>query len=360
MTSPIVRPKWSGLRSAISSISMPTLGAGIDLRLEEQEREVEKQDRPGHAERVGNRVTHCRVVVAERRDGRLQRRRARPRTCEQAEGVAEIQAHRSCDEQAHDPRRQHADQRDQVGPAAGSARQAEDELLAVLDPHGIEEERETERPDHRRRHRLGCKPAYGECDEQHGTHAEREALDADLADEIADRDREEQRHQGLLLEQRPDEVHGRLLCLLLADDPEDVPEHSWPGKPLVSPGRSPMRSTPLLAHLAGRRNVTLVLCTLRRDEPNAQRSRAQPSALSGRRATTTCSLSFGDRMSAASPNWATTCGSVSLSVRRQLPKLRLTWPGPDPQAVLQGHPRHHDDQDRGGVRHHRRVPPASV
>jgi hypothetical protein len=71
----------------------------------------------------------------------LQRWRAGPRTCEQTEGVARVQAHHFCDQQTRCARRQHADQSDDVGPAAG-------------------------------------------------TRAQREALDADLADEIPDRDHE--------------------------------------------------------------------------------------------------------------------------------------------------------------------------
>ena len=49
----------------------------LDLRLQNDEGEVEEQDGPGHAERVRDRVAH-RWIVAELRDGRLQRRRAGP------------------------------------------------------------------------------------------------------------------------------------------------------------------------------------------------------------------------------------------------------------------------------------------
>ena len=184
----------------------------VDLGLDDHEREIQEQDRPGHAEGVGHRIAHRRVVVAQRRDGGLQRRRAGARTREQPEGVAQVHSHHLRDQQARRARHHHADQRDDVGPLAGPAGQADDELLAVLDPDRIEEERQAECPHHRRRHGLGCKPANGERDEQHGAHAEREALDIDLADEIADGDREEQRHQRLLLQQRLDPVHFRLLC----------------------------------------------------------------------------------------------------------------------------------------------------
>ena len=105
------------------------------------------------------------------------------------------------------PGEQHADERDEIGLAPVGAGEAEEELLAVLHADGVEEEREPERAHHRRRRRLGREPADGERDEQHRADAEREALDVDLADEIADRDGQEQRHQRLLLEQRAQEFH---------------------------------------------------------------------------------------------------------------------------------------------------------
>ena len=73
--------------------------------------------------------------------------------------------------------------------------------VPVLHAHAVEEEREPQRSDHRRRHRLRREPAHGECDEEHRSHAERESLDVDFAHQIADGDRQEQRHQRLLLEQ---------------------------------------------------------------------------------------------------------------------------------------------------------------
>ena len=48
---------------------------------------------------------------------------------------------------------------------------------------------------------FGANQPIGERDEQHRADAEREALDVDLADQVADGDRQEQRHQRLLLEQ---------------------------------------------------------------------------------------------------------------------------------------------------------------
>ena len=188
---------------------MPAPARRLDLRLEEHEGDVEEAG-SARPRRTGRRPSsrppdrRCRASRSppaasacwcpSRRTGRARSPRLRPIAFTNSE--------------AHDARQQHADQRDEVGLAPGGARQAEEELLAVLDADGIEEEREAERADHRRRRRLRREPAHGERDEQHRAHAEREALDVDLADEIADRDREEQRHQRLLLEQRLDEFHA--------------------------------------------------------------------------------------------------------------------------------------------------------
>ena len=179
----------------------------VDLRLENHESDIEEQNRTGDAERIRYRIADRRIVVAERGDGRLQRRRAGARTREQSEPVAQRQVHPLHEREAHRAGQQDADQGNDVRPAARRARQSEEELLAVLHAHGVEEEREAERADHGCRHRLGGEPAHREGDEQHGAHAERKALDVDLADEIADGDREKQRHQRLLLQQCPDEFH---------------------------------------------------------------------------------------------------------------------------------------------------------
>ena len=93
ISSPSVLPKRSGLRTAISSSSEAAAGGRFDLRLQHHEGDVEEQDRPGHAERIRDRVADRGIVVAERRDRRLQRRRARARAGEQAERVAELEVH---------------------------------------------------------------------------------------------------------------------------------------------------------------------------------------------------------------------------------------------------------------------------
>jgi hypothetical protein len=88
------------------------------------------------------------------------------------------------------------------------AGQALEEVRSVLDADGVEEECEAEVPEHRRRRRLRREPAHPQRHEQHGPDAQGEPLDADFADEIADRDREEEGHQRLLLQHGTDEFHG--------------------------------------------------------------------------------------------------------------------------------------------------------
>ena len=191
---------------------LEALGRGrLDPRLEHHEEDVEQQDRPRHAERIGDRVADRRIVVAERRDGCLECRRAGPRSREQAQSIADVHLHRCHEQDAHDPGQQHADQGHEIRLLPLGSRQSDEELLAVLHADAVEEERETQRPHHRRRHRLRREPAHEERDEQHRAHAEGEPLDVDLADQIADGDGEEQRHQRLLPEQRRDEFHGVLL-----------------------------------------------------------------------------------------------------------------------------------------------------
>ena len=114
----------------------------LDLRLQEHEGDVQEEDRPGHAERIGHRVAHRGIVVAERRDRGLQRRRAGAGAGEQSHGVADVEIHHLHEQDAHDAREQHADERDEIGLAPVGAGQAEEELLAVLHADGVEEERE--------------------------------------------------------------------------------------------------------------------------------------------------------------------------------------------------------------------------
>ena len=75
--------------------------AGLDLRLEEHIAEIEEKDRPGDAERVGNRVADCRIIISERGDRSLQGRCAGARAGKQAEPVTQVETHRFRDDDAH-------------------------------------------------------------------------------------------------------------------------------------------------------------------------------------------------------------------------------------------------------------------
>ena len=79
-----------------------------------------------------------------------ERRRARSRAREQSEGIAKFDA--ACtNARLTAPAKKYADQREEICLASLGARQAAEELLAVLDADGIQEEREPQRSYHRRR-----------------------------------------------------------------------------------------------------------------------------------------------------------------------------------------------------------------
>src|SRR4030095_85190 len=105
--------------------------------------------------------------------------------------------------EGHRSRAEDTDQRDEVCLPSFGAREATKELLAALDTNCIQEKSESECSHHCRRDRLRRKPSDGESDKQDCPYTKRETLDVDLTDQITNRDRQEQRHQRLLLEKRP-------------------------------------------------------------------------------------------------------------------------------------------------------------
>jgi len=171
----------------------PGAGRGLDPRLPPQEREVQEQDRPGHSERVRDRVADGRVVVADGRDRGLRRWCGGAGAREQAEGVSGVEAGGPGHQQAEDPRDEHAGQRHEVGLEPVRAGQAEDELPAVLDADRVEEQRKAKVPEDGRRGRGRREPPDGQGDEQHRPDAQGEPLDRNPAGNGADRNRQEER-----------------------------------------------------------------------------------------------------------------------------------------------------------------------
>jgi hypothetical protein len=120
----------------------------LDLRLQEHEGGVEEQDRPGHAERIGDRVADGGIVVAERRNRRLQRGvlvpepANNPSACPSLRSIIFTKTRLT----APRPARRSAPC---SSPEARRGWSADEELLSVLDAHAVEEEREPQRPDHR-------------------------------------------------------------------------------------------------------------------------------------------------------------------------------------------------------------------
>ena len=81
--------------------------------------------------------------------------------------------------------------------APGRAAHALEELAPVEDADPVEEHGQPGERDRADDLRLRGEGADREPDEQHGADAEREAADVDLADEIAEADREEEREDRL-------------------------------------------------------------------------------------------------------------------------------------------------------------------
>ena len=95
--------------------------------------------------------------------------------------------------------RQAGDERQQVIFLA-CAHHALEELASIEDADPVEEHDQAGQSDRTCDLGLGGERADGEADEQDGAHAEREAEDVDLADQVAHADREEGSQDGLASE----------------------------------------------------------------------------------------------------------------------------------------------------------------
>lgn len=190
-------------------------GRLLDLHLERDVQDVQKQDRPGDAEGIRDAVGHGGIVVFHRCDRDLKARRAGAAAREHAERVGQLDAERN-EAHRHETRDDHADARGHVRLHALAAREPAKELRPVLNADAIQKQQEPERAQERGRRGLGRERADGEPDEQHRARTERHALDIDLADEIPQRDRQKEREKRLILEKRPDCLHaascGRTSC----------------------------------------------------------------------------------------------------------------------------------------------------
>ena len=98
------------------------------------------------------------------------------------------------------------DQRQQIVFAARGAGHALEELPSVEDADAVEEHDQSGEADRSDDLRLRREGADGEADEQHGSDAEREAAEIDLADQVAEADGEKDRKDRL----RPDDVAGEI------------------------------------------------------------------------------------------------------------------------------------------------------
>src|SRR5262249_56737129 len=99
-------------------------------------------------------------------------------------------------------------QRNEICFQAVDAREADENLLSILDTDGIEEEREAERSEHRNGRGLRRKPTHAQSDKEDRAPSQGKPPNVDLAHDVANCDREKERHKRLLFEPGADEFHA--------------------------------------------------------------------------------------------------------------------------------------------------------
>ena len=179
-----------------------------NLRFEDREIKVHAEDRPGDAKRVREAVADRGVLAAKRVESRLQRRRARGRAREHAKRFRQGRGAGALECQCDDRRGCHADESHGVGFQSRGGREPAVPFAAVLDAHTVEEEQQAQGAKHSGRRGLRRKGAACEADEQHGTGAEREPLDVDLADQVTTRNDQEERGHRRCFEKGSEPVHA--------------------------------------------------------------------------------------------------------------------------------------------------------
>ena len=111
--------------------------------------------------------------------------------------MADLDAEDLAEPERHEERGADRDEGEKIVFAPGRAAHALEELPPVEDADPVEEHGQPSERDRAGNLRLGGEGADREPDEQHGADAERESADVDLADEIAEADREEEREDRL-------------------------------------------------------------------------------------------------------------------------------------------------------------------
>ena len=202
---------WTSLRiSAVSSSSflpaklcadgnlahVESLRLGGEFRLHDLRHEIDAQDRADNPERIGDGIADRRILVLHHVERRLQRRGAGHRSRIDAKRVTDLDAVDVSQPERDSQAGEAGDQRQQIVFLA-DADHAFEELPAVEDANAVQEHDqagEADRPDDLGFRRKG---ADGKADEQHRADPERKAGDADLADQIADADRQKRRQDRL-------------------------------------------------------------------------------------------------------------------------------------------------------------------
>ncbi len=179
----------------------------VDLRPYQRLEHEETEDRAEHPERIGAGIPDRGILIADRRDRGLEGRGARQRARENSQREVHPESHvaRACDcgERTGDD----GDEREDVGFDAGGARKAAEEIHAILNADAVHEEDEPENADESGRRRLGRDDADQKADEQYGADTEREAGNPDVADRIAQPDRQEYGDERLRVQQTTKPFH---------------------------------------------------------------------------------------------------------------------------------------------------------
>jgi hypothetical protein len=167
-----------------------------EFRLYDPGHEIDAQDRADDPEWVGDGIADRGILVLHHVERGLQRCSARHRPCVEAERMPDLDAEDVPETQCNGEAGQAGDQRQQVIFLA-CADHALEELASIENADSVEEHDQAGQSDRADDLSLGCERSEGEADKKNGADAKREAEDVDLADQVADADREEGRQDGL-------------------------------------------------------------------------------------------------------------------------------------------------------------------
>ena len=172
-------------------IAQPRQAGCLDLGTQQGLEEVHAQDRSDYPDRVGDTASRRRVLRARHLDRGLECRGAGHRSGKKARDVGGRQPGSDAGQRHDDPCRK-PEQGQKVGPPPGGSGKAGHELAPILDADAVEEHDKAQKAQKRRRSGTRHQRTHGKTHEEHGTHPERQAAQADLAQSIAQPDYQEE------------------------------------------------------------------------------------------------------------------------------------------------------------------------